>query len=533
MDAKRPFSGHVRSRKTSRAVRIGEVLSRVFITIGGIGTILAIALVGCFLIYVVWPLFQGATVKEAGQFAVKMPAAGPLLTGVDDDQQLGWSVLSNGTVQVFRLDTGGILEQRDLFPGLALTACSAPSRDPDIAFGFKDGTVRLGQIGFASRFLDPKEVPESLRELPVDQVAEFDQGLVTRTPEGQWRAQKINVELDEPIKPTEPGAIQLIDMSVTSEGLAVSLLTVDGKLRTNSVIKHENILTGEIRKELSGGELVLPKRAGKGPPDYLLISGVGDNVYLVWQDGHLVRVSTQDLENPRVVEEMELLGDGTKVTALQFQIGKTTLLVGDSSGRLRAWFRIKPEGAGTGDGAVLAAGHELVGPQAPVISLATSSRTRMMAAGYGDGRVRLYYVTSEKLLGESWTDRDQPVQGLVLAPKDDGLMARTSAGIWRWELDPGYPEITLKSLFRPVWYEGYEKPAYVWQSSSGSDAFESKFGLWPLVFGTLKATFYSLLLGVPLALLAAVYTSEFMHTRTRAVVKPTIGASSSSFTPPS
>ena len=51
----------------------------------------------------------------------------------------------------------------------------------------------------------------------------------------------------------------------------------------------------------------------------------------------------------------------------------------------------------------------------------------------------------------------------------------------------------------------------MWQSSSGTDDFEPKLGLWPLVFGTLKATFYSMLFGVPLALLAAIYTSEFLH----------------------
>jgi phosphate transport system permease protein len=51
---------------------------------------------------------------------------------------------------------------------------------------------------------------------------------------------------------------------------------------------------------------------------------------------------------------------------------------------------------------------------------------------------------------------------------------------------------------------------------------EMKFGLWPLVFGTLKATVYTMLFGAPLALLAAVYTSEFMQPGVRAVVKPVI-----------
>jgi phosphate transport system permease protein len=42
------------------------------------------------------------------------------------------------------------------------------------------------------------------------------------------------------------------------------------------------------------------------------------------------------------------------------------------------------------------------------------------------------------------------------------------------------------------------------------------------VFGTLKGAFYSLMLAVPLALLSAIYTSEFLHRSTRAVIKPTI-----------
>ncbi|MBN2492421.1 MAG: ABC transporter permease subunit [Planctomycetes bacterium] len=49
-----------------------------------------------------------------------------------------------------------------------------------------------------------------------------------------------------------------------------------------------------------------------------------------------------------------------------------------------------------------------------------------------------------------------------------------------------------------------------------------KLGLMPLVFGTLKATLYSLLFGVPIALLAAIYTAEFMHRRVRMLVKPAV-----------
>jgi phosphate transport system permease protein len=80
----------------------------------------------------------------------------------------------------------------------------------------------------------------------------------------------------------------------------------------------------------------------------------------------------------------------------------------------------------------------------------------------------------------------------------------------------------LASLFSPVWYEGYEEPKLVWQSSSGSDDFEPKFSLTPLIFGTIKGTIYAILLAVPLAVLAAIYTAMFMHPNLRAKIKPTI-----------
>jgi phosphate transport system permease protein len=73
-------------------------------------------------------------------------------------------------------------------------------------------------------------------------------------------------------------------------------------------------------------------------------------------------------------------------------------------------------------------------------------------------------------------------------------------------------------LFTPVWYEGYPEPVHAWQST-GTDDFEPKLGLWPLVFGTMKATLYSMLFGVPIALLAAIFTSEFLHKRLRTPLK--------------
>ena len=89
-----------------------------------------------------------------------------------------------------------------------------------------------------------------------------------------------------------------------------------------------------------------------------------------------------------------------------------------------------------------------------------------------------------------------------------------------WEISIPHPETSLRALFGKLWYEGYPEPSYTWQSTGATEAFEPKLSLIPLIFGTLKATFYSLMFAVPLALLAAIYTSEFLPNSVRAKVKP-------------
>jgi len=79
---------------------------------------------------------------------------------------------------------------------------------------------------------------------------------------------------------------------------------------------------------------------------------------------------------------------------------------------------------------------------------------------------------------------------IAFAPKSDGLLAASADGeILRWDVHCPYPEVSLRALFGKVWYEGYERPAYVWQSTGGSDAFEPKLSLWPLIFGSIFIAF--------------------------------------------
>jgi phosphate transport system permease protein len=49
-----------------------------------------------------------------------------------------------------------------------------------------------------------------------------------------------------------------------------------------------------------------------------------------------------------------------------------------------------------------------------------------------------------------------------------------------------------------------------------------RFGLWPLILGTLKVTLIALLFAAPISILAAIYTSMFAKPRIREVIKPVI-----------
>jgi len=153
--------------------------------------------------------------------------------------------------------------------------------------------------------------------------------------------------------------------------------------------------------------------------------------------------------------------------------------------------------------------------------IAPGSRRRDLLVGGADGTVALYHSTSgRRLLRHHWGEG--PVTALALDPKGDGDVAVVGGSLLRRTISNPHPETTLRTLFLPTWYEGYAAPAWVWQSTGGSDASEPKLSLWPLLFGTLKATLYAMLISVPLALAAAVYISQLAPTWVQTVVKPTL-----------
>lgn len=82
-----------------------------------------------------------------------------------------------------------------------------------------------------------------------------------------------------------------------------------------------------------------------------------------------------------------------------------------------------------------------------------------------------------------------------------------------------HKEVTLHTLFLPQDYGTAEAPLpYVWQPVS----IVPKYSLAPLLLGTLKVTLVAMLFATPLAILAAMFTTEFAPGWLREFIKPVV-----------
>jgi len=76
----------------------------------------------------------------------------------------------------------------------------------------------------------------------------------------------------------------------------------------------------------------------------------------------------------------------------------------------------------------------------------------------------------------------------------------------------------LGALFSPRQWSGYDEPVFVWQPVGET----GKFNVVPLFVGTLKITLLAMLIAVPIAVLAAVYVSQYAGRRGKEILKPAI-----------
>jgi phosphate transport system permease protein len=517
-------------RRVRRRVRVAEALAATLIRVGGIGTIVAVSGVFLFLLLVVEDLFVPAGIGAPRTVALDAPAGEILDVGIDPHRSLVWALGADGFLRAFRVSDGTPLDSIPVGaqPGPRLSAYAREPGGDGVAFGFADGSVRLGRILFRTEYLEADQVAAAVRGLGDGEDAVVGTGVAVRTVAGLFRVQRLALELEEPrafFDATQP--VLGVQRSSWGDDVTVAARDAGGRVGFRRRTRAEDLNTLEVR--IGWSRLFeVPLDAGEGPPDHLLLTDLASNLLLCWRSGTVERWRIRDLREPVRAEVADLAPGPAEIRAMEVLLGGSTVVCGRSDGRVTGSF-VAPDPTNEVDGTRLVPAHDFdFGPASgpagggAVVALASASRQRIFLCGTTDGAVHAAAMTSEARLGTVRIPGGGPVEALAIAPRGDALVAASRGALTVWPFDPGHPEVTIGALLGRVHYERFPEPAYVWQSSSGSEAFEPKFSLVPLIFGTLKATFYALLIAVPLALLAAIATSEFLSARARSRVKPAV-----------
>jgi phosphate transport system permease protein len=540
MNTKATFTGRARRRSTHSRVKTGDTLARILITLGGIGTIVTVLLVGLFLLAVALPLFRSARIAfEHATPIAHNPAAASAL-GTDETGAVGWMLdgaddAAGGRIRLFGTADGASLIDRDASAaGLAgATAIRVQPTTLQAVVGYADGSVRTGRLGLESSFLAAGDLPADMGKLRPGDARRSGESVISRG--GNGRHARIRLVADFAGEPSRAldGRIVDVDVTQTSGGPLVAALDVNGRVRVEAITNRRNLLTDEIVSESSGTTIEPAAGSGAGTARFVRVSELGDQVFVIDEDGTARRHAIRSIEEPVLMETFDVAPGEANVTAVARLFGGNALAVGDSAGVVRICFTTRADDAAASDGLRMAAATTFpaattlstAAGAAAITALAGSPRSRLIAAADASGRIRLLQSTAGSTVlsvdGRGGGGLAAPADMLLVSPRENRLLAADARGVGAWAFDPGYPEISFRGLFGRVWYENYPGVVHAWETT-GHESFEAKFGLVPLIFGTLKATLYSMLFATPIAILAAIYSSQFLHPRWKARVKPTI-----------
>ncbi len=512
-------------------------VAETVITVGGISVILAVLGICVYLAAQVAPLFMSGTVERVTAATAGIPDAkseSPVVFRVDEYQGAAIIIESSGRVRARHLATGAILGEMSIAgEGERTTACAFEALPGLLAIGTESGKVSLGRAFFDVEILSPDEVDVSLRGLAIGTSAAGaktdDHPLgssLQRVSEQQFRRIIPRVEMGVPTEIGKgAGKVHAMDFRETSGREFMVAIRGDGTAVLDIVTTVTPLGGGKPRIKLTEYPIPFVAPSGRGLPDRLFITGDGQSILALWNDGLVQRYRSSNPESEPIVfaEEWRAIPGGRTITAAAMQLGGLTLLLGDDAGFLSRSFAAVDRSASTPDGQrLVSAGSERVS-EAAITWIGTSIRDRCIAISDATGRVGVLHATSGKWVVPMEDRGDGALSAVTIAPKVDGLaMLTKGGGIGVLEMEKGFPEASVSSLFGRVHYEGTTGPQFVYQSSSGEDSAEVKYSLVPLIHGTLKATTFAMLIAIPLGVLAAIYTSEFLAKKTRRVVKPTI-----------
>jgi phosphate transport system permease protein len=464
-----------------------DAVVRWLIAIGGIGVIGAVVLIFFYLLWVVFPLFMPASSHMGEPRAMPGWAeTEPVFLAVEEQREVGLRLTEDGRVTFFHIADGAtVLEERlPMNDGARIVAVAdSVEHNGRVAVATNDGGVYVFQ-----------------HEYPMT----FSGGVETRqiTPELSYPyGEESLLELPFP-------AVYDLAFSDGERDVVIAAIGAGGRVKFTLATKAENFLTGEVTLEPDTRQTEVSFN-----PTAVTVSGNHRWLYLGDNTGRIHSFSLPALELRGDVHASE-----GGITAMTMLLGGISVLAGDSAGGVAQLFPVRDEN----NRFDLRLIRTFKASGSPVQQIVTEQRRKGFLTLDEAQKVTVYHSTAGQEVLQRELAGFQP-RTMALAPRANGLLIEGVDGSARFlELHNEHPEVSFSSLWGKVWYENYEEPQYVWQSSASTNEFEPKFSLTPLVFGTIKAAFYAMLFAIPLALMGAAYTAYFMSPELRKWVKPGI-----------
>lgn len=457
-----------------------------FIVVGGIGVILAVFGICFFILAEVIPLFRAPSVKPLTTISTGVET--PMILGADEWNERPFVISSDGAITWIDV-AGGQTETAPLpLPaGFRIRSWDYHQADQELFLGSDDGRTLLLSIAYKPVFAadSSRTVTASLTAAPPLSVGNGPIEVIT-------------------FKTGDSRRTMGVIMSQAESG--------ERRIQLTTYVRKRTLFgVGPFTQE----ETFDPTSALPSSPVGLLL-GTGGQELVVRLEDNQIAYFRQSGGEWHLAQLFQPFPDGTVLASMDFLQGAVSLNLTAATGE-NLIFSLTPS-ADKGLQFVQTKRLESLSGGATFFKASIRNKAYLLT----DGEVlSLRYATTEKV---RWHEVvEDPLADLLIGEKYDRLLVLTQKGdLEILKLDDPHPEAGLKAFFGKIWYEGQTEAKYSWQSTGGTDDFEPKLSLIPLIVGSLKGTFYALLFAIPIALLAAIYTSQFLRPGLKRVVKPTM-----------
>ena len=468
------------NKKLLKRNKLYDTLAHYVITFGGIAVIFSVVAILFLIARVSFPLFQPPTAEVVNQnIKVKDDV---VVIGLDDYQENVFTISKHGLLSVFPLHGDEQIAPIDLTSGRDVTILFSSRTGSEYSLLWDDGGLSTVMVQFRPVFAQ-----DGLRTIEPHITTTF-------------------------VEPSSLLHVQQAFFVTRVDEDGSDSVRVDLRGDNSLAISRTTITESLFGEEEEGQDLhVIP--AYFETISVVTLSEDGLQLYAGTSGGTLLHWDIS--EAPVLIDTVPAFKQ--PITALAMVFGSQSLAVGTEDGSLTTWMGVRDSDASTTK--KLRKIHTLTPHDSAVVGIQPSRRDKSLLSQSKKGALHLDHMTSERHLF------DFDLEAVVVAALNDrgqGLVSLTNQGVTLLNLHNPHPEVSFKTLFGKVWYENYDSPEYAWQSSSGSDDFEPKFSITPLLFGTIKGTLYAMVFALPLAIFGAVYVSQFAPPHLQQIIKPTV-----------